>query len=177
MIARILRGIDLDISAGEFVAILGNNGAGKTTLLKMLATLSPPTSGELRLFGQLLPRHAAAARARLGLIGHQSMLYRDLSARENLLFFARLYRVKNPREKTDELLNWVGMFSRADDAVKTFSRGMTQRVSIARALIHDPDMLLADEPFAGLDVAGADAVERLLSAQHQSGENGDSGKS
>lgn len=165
----ILRDINLAIACGEFLAILGNNGAGKTTLLKILATLSAPTAGELQLFGQSLPRHAAAARARLGLIGHQSMLYRDLTARENLLFFARLYGVKNPREHADDLLNSVGMYSRADDAVKTFSRGMTQRIAIARALIHDPDMLLADEPFAGLDVAGADAVERLLSAQHQAG--------
>lgn len=165
----ILRGIDLTIASGEFVAILGNNGAGKTTLLKMLATLSMPTSGELRLFGQLMPRHAAAARARLGLIGHQSMLYRDLTARENLLFFGRLYGVNNVGNRADELLSWVGMSSRDDDAVRTFSRGMTQRIAIARALIHDPDILLADEPFAGLDVAGADAVERLLSAQHQAG--------
>jgi len=165
----ILRGINLTIAAGEFVAILGNNGAGKTTLLKMLATLSAPSAGELRLFGQPMPRYAAAARARLGLIGHQAMLYRDLTARENLLFFGRMYGVKNIRDRADELLKLVGMSARADDAVKTFSRGMTQRVSIARALVHDPDILLADEPFAGLDVAGTDAVERLLLAQHQAG--------
>jgi len=165
----VLISIDLSIAAGEFVAILGTNGAGKTTLLKILATLMPPTAGWLQLFGLDVPRQAAQARARLGLIGHQSMLYRDLTARENLELFARLYGVENPRRRAEELLSIVGMIERADDAVKTFSRGMCQRVSIARALVHEPDLVLADEPFAGLDVPGAAAVERLLSDLHVAG--------
>jgi len=138
-------------------------------LLKILATLMPPSSGQLQLFGLDVPRHAAQARARLGLIGHQSMLYRDLTARENLELFARLYGVQAPRRRAEELLSIVGMIDRADDAVKTFSRGMCQRVSIARALVHQPDLVLADEPFAGLDVPGAAAVERLLSDLHAAG--------
>jgi heme exporter protein A len=105
----------------------------------------------------------------LGLIGHQSMLYRDLTARENLELFARLYAVKSPGRRAEELLSIVGLLHRADDAVKTFSRGMSQRVSIARALVHEPDLLLADEPFAGLDVPGAAAVERLLTDLHAAG--------
>jgi heme exporter protein A len=165
----VLKSIDLSIAAGEFVAILGINGAGKTTLLKILATLMPPTTGRLQLFGLDVPRHAAQARARLGLIGHQSMLYRDLTARENLELFAGLYGVDSPRRRADELLSIVGMSDRADDAVKTFSRGMCQRVSIARALVHQPDLVLADEPFAGLDVPGAAAVQRLLSDLHAAG--------
>ncbi|MGD0768791.1 MAG: ABC transporter ATP-binding protein [Tepidisphaeraceae bacterium] len=165
----VLHSIDLSIPAGEFVAILGINGAGKTTLLKILATLMPPTTGQLQLFGLDVPRHAVQARARLGLIGHQSMLYRDLTARENLELFARLYGVQAPQRRAEELLSIVGMTDRADDAVKTFSRGMCQRVSIARALVHQPDLVLADEPFAGLDVPGAAAVERLLSDLHAAG--------
>jgi heme exporter protein A len=135
----------------------------------MLSTLSAPSAGDLRLFGLALPKHALAARGRLGLIGHQSMLYRDLTARENLELFARLYGVRDPAGRATELLSVVGLSHRADDPVKVFSRGMTQRASIARALVHEPDLLLADEPFAGLDVPGAAAIERLLVDLHRAG--------
>ena len=165
----VLNGIDLSIAAGEFVVILGINGAGKTTLLKILSTLMTPTAGQVQLFGIYVSRHTGPARARLGLIGHQSMLYRDLTARENLELFARLYGVNSPKRRAEELLMIVGLLDRADDAVKTFSRGMCQRVSIARALVHEPDLVLADEPFAGLDVPGAAAVERLLTDLHAAG--------
>jgi ABC-type multidrug transport system ATPase subunit len=165
----VLNNIDLSIPAGEYVVILGINGAGKTTLLKIISTLMPPSAGSLQLFGLPVPKHAAKARSRLGMIGHQSMLYRDLTARENLELFARLYGIVSPRQRAEELLTIVGMIDRADDAVKTFSRGMSQRVSIARALVHDPDLVLADEPFAGLDVPGAAAVERLLDDLHLAG--------
>jgi heme exporter protein A len=165
----VLNGVDLNVPAGQYLAILGINGAGKTTLLKILSTLSPPTAGRLELFGLPVPQLAAKARARLGLIGHQSMLYRDLTARENLELFARLYGVANPRKRAEELLINVGMIDRADDPVKNFSRGMNQRVSIARALVHEPDLLLADEPFAGLDVPGTRAVEGLLDDLHAAG--------
>lgn len=165
----VLNSIDLSIAAGEFIAILGINGAGKTTLLKILATLMPLSAGQLHLFGLEIPRHAVEARAGLGLIGHQSMLYRDLTARENLVLFARLYGVDAPRHRAEELLTIVGLIDRADDAVKTFSRGMCQRLSIARALVHEPDLVLADEPFAGLDVPGTLAVEQLLNELHANG--------
>jgi heme ABC exporter ATP-binding subunit CcmA len=159
----VLRGIDLSINPGEYVALLGANGAGKSTLLRLLATLIPPTSGQIELFGKPLARNAAMLRAKIGLIAHASMLYRDLSAKENLLFFAKLYEVKEPEERVVRMLRMVGLADRANDPVKNFSRGMTQRVSIARALLHDPELILADEPFAGLDAPSTTALEGLLS--------------
>jgi heme exporter protein A len=166
----VLEGIDLRVPRGQFVTLLGANGAGKSTLLKILATLMPPRSGELRLFGKpVIGRDAGAARGRIGMIGHQSMLYRDLSARENLEFFARLYGVPDPRGRASQLLNVVALPHRADDPVKTFSRGMIQRVAIARALVHDPDLLLADEPFDGLDAPSTATLEQLMGDLHEQG--------
>ncbi len=158
----ILRGIDLEIGAGEYVAVLGANGAGKSTLLKLLASLLTPTSGTIDLFGQPLTSGSVALRTKFGLIGQDAMLYRELSARENLLFFARLYSLSNPADRADRMLKMIGLLDRADDAVKRFSRGMIQRVSIARALLHDPELILADEPFAGLDAPSIAALENLL---------------
>lgn len=165
----ILHGIELAIARGEFVALLGANGAGKSTLLKMLSTLTTPTSGTLELLGIATSHAAAKVRAKIGLIGHQSMLYHDLSARENLEFFGKLYGVAAPRARARELLGTLGLAERAGDPVKAFSRGMAQRVSIARALMHDPDLLLADEPFAGLDAPSTAMLERVLTALHASG--------
>jgi len=165
----ILRGVDLSINPGESVAILGANGAGKSTLLKILATLTSATAGEARLFGVSLRNAPASLRAKIGLISHQSLLYRDLTARENLQFFAKLYGIPDPATRAINLLSLVGLGDRADDAVKTFSRGMTQRVAIARALVHRPQLLLADEPFAGLDVASVAAVEELFDQLHAAG--------
>jgi heme exporter protein A len=143
-------------------ALLGANGAGKSTLLKILATLIPPTSGELHLLGQPAGGDVAAIRSRIGMIAHQPMLYRDLSARENLAFFGSLYGISKPADRIAELLDMVGLPDRADDPVKTLSRGMTQRIAIARALMHDPQLLLADEPFDGLDAPSSQALEGLL---------------
>lgn len=165
----ILHRLNLQVQPGEFVALLGANGAGKSTLLKVLATLTSPTSGELLLFGQSATREMIRVRGRIGLIGHQSMLYRDLSAWENLEFFGKLYGVKQSGRRADELLAALSLGDRAHDAVKTFSRGMTQRVAIARALMHDPDLLLADEPFDGLDAPSAHSLENLLAQLHQAG--------
>jgi heme exporter protein A len=165
----VLHDITFAITPGRYVALLGANGAGKSTLLKILATLTPPTGGKLHLFGENATRNLNAVRARIGLIGHQSMLYHDLSARENLEFFGRLYGVKNVTHRAMELLETLGLAQRAEDCVKTFSRGMTQRVSIARALMHNPDLLLADEPFAGLDAPSVAAVEEVLSTLHRAG--------
>jgi heme ABC exporter ATP-binding subunit CcmA len=158
----ILRGVDLEIAAGEYVALLGANGAGKSTLLRILSTLIPPTEGTIELFGRSLTRDSIDLRARIGLIAHNSMLYRDLSARENLQFFANLYGIREPKDRVVRMLKMVGLIERADDPVKNFSRGMTQRVSIARALLHDPQLILADEPFAGLDAPSTTALENLL---------------
>jgi heme exporter protein A len=159
---QVLRHINLEIAAGEFVAVLGANGAGKSTLLKVIATLSPATTGGIELFGEPLTRQATKLRSRIGLIGHQSMLYRDLTARENLQFFANLYGLEDRDKRVAQALVMIGLSSRADDAVKTFSRGMAQRVAIARALLHDPELLLADEPFAGLDAPSIRSLEQLF---------------
>lgn len=165
----ILRDLELEIPAGQYVALLGANGAGKSTLLKILSTLVAPSSGTLQLFGRTLKSECAAIRARIGLIGHQSMLYHDLSALENLEFFARLYGVPAPRRRALDLLDQLGLKARAGDAVKSFSRGMAQRVAIARALLHDPELLLADEPFAGLDAPSTDLLEKTLTGLHAAG--------
>ncbi len=164
----ILDEISFDLQAGSYSALLGANGAGKSTLLKVLSGLVAPTRGQVRLFGQTL-RPSPAARARLGLIGHGTMLYRDLSARENLVFFARLYGVRDPGRRAQELLEYVGLAGRAADPLRCFSRGMAQRVAIARALVHEPDLLLADEPFTGLDAPSRRLLEQMLARLHAEG--------
>jgi ABC-type multidrug transport system ATPase subunit len=158
----VLRLIDLELPAGTCCALMGSNGAGKTTLLKLLSTAQAPSKGSLELFGRAAAPVRQEVRRRIGFIGHQSMLYRDLTCIENLLLFGRLYRVPQPLERAGELLEQVGMSDRAHDRVSTLSRGMLQRIAIARALMHDPDLLLADEPFMGLDTASAARLERCL---------------
>jgi heme exporter protein A len=159
----VLRDVSLRIGGGEYVAILGANGAGKSTLLRIIATLTPPTAGELSLFGRPVTAGSSAKlRGRIGMIGHHSMLYRDLSARENLEFYGKLYGIDDPIGRANELLDAVGLSHRANDPLKAFSRGMQQRVSIARALVHEPELLLADEPFAGLDAPSTQSLEQLL---------------
>jgi heme exporter protein A len=165
----ILQDVDLEVRQGDFVGILGANGAGKSTLLRLLATLAQASAGELHVFGRRATGDCRALRARIGLIGHQSMLYRDLTARENLEFFGRLYGIADPVGRAARLLQVMGLTDRADDTVKSFSRGMVQRVAIARALVHDPELILADEPFDGLDAPSVAATEELLERLHQNG--------
>jgi ABC-type multidrug transport system ATPase subunit len=165
----IIRDLSFDIPRGRFVALMGANGAGKTTLLNMLATLTSPTRGELSLFGEQVRTDSPAHRARIGVISHRPMIYRELSAMENLTFFAKLYGVRYPRDRARELLEYVSLDTRRNDPVATFSRGMTQRVSIARALVHEPELLLADEPFTGLDAPSVRSIESILSSLHTSG--------
>jgi len=166
---QILRDVMIEVQSGQFVALLGANGSGKSTLLKLLATLVPATAGEIQLFGETASATSAHLRRRIGLIGHESMLYRDLTARENLVFFAKLYRVESPAERAVQMLEAVGLAGRADDVIGSFSRGMIQRVAIARALLHRPELILADEPFAGLDAPSIQSLEQLFEQIHLAG--------
>jgi len=156
----VLRDLSLSLPAGATLAVLGRNGAGKTTLLRILATLLRPHAGTVRLFGEELPRRAFAVRGRIGLLGHEPLLYRDLSGRENLIYHARLFRV--PGERVGEVLEAVGMSRRADDPVRLLSRGMVQRLAVARCVLHRPALLLLDEPRSNLDPAGGEQVEPLI---------------
>jgi len=159
---RALRAVDFALGAGESLAVFGPNGAGKTTLLRVLAGLLRPDGGTVRFGGELLVRANAAHRRRVGLISHHSLLYDGLTAAENLVFYARLYGLAQPKAAATEALEAVGLAERAGDRVGTFSRGMVQRLAIARAVLHGPDVLLLDEPFSGLDQAAAAALRRLL---------------
>jgi heme exporter protein A len=155
-----LTGVTLALEEGETLAVFGANGAGKTTLLRILATLLRPHRGVARVLGRELPREGWAVRGRLGFLGHEPLLYRDLTARENLRFHARLHGVAAAR--VEELLDAVGMRGRADDPVHTFSRGMVQRTAVCRAVLHSPELLLLDEPLAALDPGAASLVAPLL---------------
>jgi ABC-type multidrug transport system ATPase subunit len=146
-----LRGVDLVVGADERVVLLGHNGAGKTTLMRLLATLARPSRGSLRLFGADPARHAQAVRRRLGVITHKPLLYEDLTGRENLEFYARLYGVADAPARYGPLLDGVGLARAADKPVRAYSRGMQQRLSLVRALLHEPALLLLDEPDTGLD--------------------------
>lgn len=164
----ILRGMDFNVEPGEFVAFLGPNGAGKTTFLRILSSLSIPTYGEVRVAGYYLPKQAAAVRSKLGVLSHQPLLYGDLTAAENLEFFGRMYDVDGLENRIDELLDVVGLKARRNDLVRTYSRGMQQRLAIGRAVVHNPDILLLDEPYTGLDQdasAMLDDVLRLITSE------------
>ncbi len=146
-----LRGIDLAVRRGETVVIFGPNGAGKTTLIKVLATIMNPTSGSVLVDGLSLKKNAEEIRRRIGVVTHQTFLYSNLTAYENLEFYSRMYDVPRRKERICKLVDMVGMTSRLYDRVSTLSRGMQQRLSIARALLHKPAIMLLDEPETGLD--------------------------
>ncbi len=157
-----LSGVTLSLPRGATLAVFGANGAGKTTLLRILATLLSPHGGTARVLGRELPREGWAVRGRIGLLAHDPLLYRELSARENLRFHARLHGVAAARIQA--LLEAVGMARRADEPVGTLSRGMAQRVAVCRAVLHEPELLLLDEPLANLDPGAAGGVEPLIGA-------------
>ncbi len=156
----VLRELDFNVDPGEFVALLGPNGAGKTTLLRILSSLVRPTSGSVRVASFNLPSQGANLRAKLGVVSHQPLLYGDLTAAENLQFFSKLYSVGPDR--IQEILELVGLLPRKDDLVRTFSRGMQQRLAIGRAILHNPSILLLDEPHTGLDQAAGEILDKIL---------------
>lgn len=154
--------VSFTLPEGAFLSVFGPNGAGKTTLLRMLATLSRPTEGTIEVGGISLKEEPDRARESIGLISHNPMLYPDLTAEENLLLYAKLYGVEDPQKRVIELLDAVGLKHRRLDRVRTFSRGMTQRTSIARALINDPSLVLLDEPYSGLDPHAIEIFDELI---------------
>jgi heme exporter protein A len=157
-----LASVTTALGRGQTLAVLGRNGAGKTTLLRVLATLLLPHAGRVRALGHELPRDAHALRARVGMVGHETLLYRDLTPHENLAFYARLYQVPDPETRIAELLEATGMTPRAEEPVHDLSRGMAQRVAVCRAVLHRPELLLLDEPHAHLDPEAAALVEPLI---------------
>lgn len=164
---RILDELELSVPKGAFLSIFGPNGAGKTTLLEMMATLAKPAEGTILIDGIDAVEQPEEARRRIGLVSHSSLLYPDLNAEENLLFFAKLHGVPDARKRCLELLEQVGLKHRRLDTLRTFSRGMTQRLSIARALIGDAPILLLDEPYSGLDLDAAQALDAILESERR----------
>jgi len=158
----VLRGMDFSVEPGEFVALLGPNGAGKTTFLRILASLSRPSLGQVTIAGYSLPSQAAAVRRRLGVVSHLPLLYGDLTAEENLRFYARMYDVPQAHKRIPEVLEMVGLANRRHDLVRTFSRGMQQRLAIGRAVLHDPEVMLFDEPHTGLDQDACQMLDTVL---------------
>ena len=152
---RVLRGVDLDLAPGGFLVVTGPNGSGKTTLLRLCAGLALPSGGTL----EIVPD-----RARVGFLGHEGLLYRDLTALENLDLYGRLYRVPERRERIGMLLGRFGLWDARNERVSTFSRGMAQRLALCRAFLHDPDLLVLDEPFTALDDEGATLLDRELAS-------------
>lgn len=158
----VLRGVDLRVDTGEFVALVGPNGAGKTTLLRIMASLGRATAGSVRIAGQPLSKGAGRVRRLLGVVTHQSMLYGDLTAEQNMRFYARLYSLKDADERIEEVLRLVGLTAARNEMVRSFSRGMQQRLAIGRAVLHRPLVLLLDEPHTGLDQQAAGMLDELL---------------
>ena len=155
-----LDGVGFSLPAGQTLGLFGANGAGKTTLLRVLATLLRPHEGDVKVLGASLPKEAWKVRGRVGYLGHEPLLYRELTGRENLVFHARLHGV--PESRVEELLGKVGMERRADDPVRELSRGMVQRLATARAVLHDPPLLLLDEPWSGIDPGARELLEPLI---------------
>jgi heme exporter protein A len=158
----VLRGLDFEVQEGEFVSLVGPNGAGKTTFLRILASLSKPTMGEVWIAGYRLPQQAALIRRALGVVSHQPLLYGDLTAEENLRFYARMYDLRQVQRRVEYGLSIVGLSAQRRDLVRQFSRGMQQRLAIARAILHDPEVLLFDEPHTGLDQDAAAMLDGVL---------------
>lgn len=158
----VLKELNFQAYPGEFVALLGPNGAGKTTFLRVLSSLSRPSFGEVRIAGFSLPEQAAAVRRILGVVSHQPLLYGDLTAEENLVFYGRMYAVPDLKARIQDVLEMVGLANRRGDLVRTFSRGMQQRLAIGRAVLHNPEVMLFDEPHTGLDQDACAMLDNVL---------------
>jgi heme exporter protein A len=158
----VLLGVSLDVAVGQTLAVIGPNGAGKTTLLRILGTLLRPTAGEAKVLGAALPREAWRIRGRIGFVGHDPLLYHDLTVRENLRFNARLHRLEAADETIADVLRAAGLTRRADDLVRELSAGIVQRAAICRAVMHEPDLLLLDEPLSHLDPDAAALAGRVI---------------
>ncbi len=159
---RALSELNFEISQGELVALLGANGAGKTTLLRILAALTRPSTGTAEVAGYELSHEPQQVRKRIGVVSHQTLLYGEMSAQENLHFYGRMFRVPDLQARIDDLLGLMELKKRRHDLVRTFSRGMQQRLSLARAVLHQPNVLLLDEPFTGLDIHAEDLLTRFI---------------
>lgn len=164
-----LRGVNLAILRGGFVCLFGPNGAGKTTLIKVLSTLSKPTSGQVSLLGWDIRQDPVKVRRCIGVVSHQTFLYDDLTAEENLRFYGKMYDVQGLARRIDEVIHLVGLKHRRSDRVRTLSRGMQQRLSLARAILHRPQVMLLDEPDTGLDEQALQILREILEQMHQEG--------
>lgn len=159
---KVLDQVSFELKAGGFLSIFGPNGAGKTTLVKIMSTLVSPTEGQVFIQGMSVDQDAMKIRARIGLISHSPLLYPDLNAYENLQFYAGLYRIDNAKERIEELLESIELSHRRFDLIRTYSKGMLQRLSIARALLHKPSIIFLDEPYSGLDPHAVDILDQLI---------------
>ncbi len=159
---QVLKQINLTIKRGDRYILFGSNGAGKTTLVKILSTLDTADSGELILFREKIEKRSKKYKTFIGFMSHDPYLYDELSAIENLNFYANLYSVKDKNERIESLLKEIGLFHRSHDRVGSFSRGMKQRLALARAILHDPELIFLDEPYAGLDISAQEILNNLI---------------
>ena len=167
----VLRGVDVSVPWGQTAVLFGPNGAGKTTLLRILAGLARPDAGDVHIAGFRMRRSGGRARTLVGFVGHQTLLYSDLTCRENLVFYAKLYGVDRPASRIDDVLEQLNLVDRADRRVRTLSHGMQKRLSVARAILHEPAVLLLDEPESGLDVDSVASLGNLLTDWSASGKS------
>lgn len=164
-----LRSVSIAVPRGQSLVVFGRNGAGKTTLLRIIATLTRTYGGTVRLFGEDLRESDDALRNRIGFVSHEGMLYADLTVRANLMFFAKLYRIDNPRDSVEMMIDTMDLRLKASASVRTLSRGLKQRVALARAFLHGPELLLLDEPFTGLDERAAGALDGFIDTVRAAG--------